>query len=309
MKLNFLLLLLIPVLSFGQNNTSFTKLINETNHYLKEYEKVYPLDKVYSITDFDLSEEEKLELIEFSEEDDWLTATTDSVDAFSMIAYLQHKIIGNIKDIIAHEDFLKYDITRLIIGEDIHIAKSEDNKLFNFSIDEKTGGSYRSSLSVTYYTDGVINEPEEKDDSAFSFSTDGIDEIYTLYTQEGTKYVLLSYVRACNSCFYSTINLISYKDKRFVDEFHYSLELRDTEGGVSYDPETKTIHAEYYIDDLTPYCYCNEAEADQHMFGYNRYDKVELQIQCQCLFVFNGTTFELVKESWEEESFVNNTNQ
>jgi len=293
-------LFFLPFLAFGQTKADFKKLIEETNHYLTQYSKLTPFgDEYYPISGFGLSKKEIKELLIDADYDATLSQNKDSIQSYHMIFYFQEKITERINQIIRHPDFQKVNIKELITSDALSIVISDDNKLINFSFDEKTGGTYRSQISIMHYTDFVPQDSAQLTEFNSFFSSDGYSNIYTLKTGEGIKYVLTGYVRGCSYCFQTFVRLISFKDNQFTEDFIYSVDNRDWNDGVSYNHETKTVYVDYHIDDLTSYCYCS-GEVDKEKFNYDKFADNKTSINCQCKFVFNGLTFELVEESWKK---------
>ncbi|MCL2312236.1 MAG: hypothetical protein FWC41_07095 [Firmicutes bacterium] len=297
-----LLLIFVPVIAFGQKQENFNKLIDKLNHCLLEYDKLTAFgsfDNYYPINDFGLSKQEIKELIADADSDEILSANKDSIQEYQMILFFQGDIVRYIDKIIKHPDFLKYDITNLLKGDVLSIVKSDDNKLFNISFDEKTGGSYRSQISKMYYIDtsGKVVDLNETDNSIFA--SDGYGAIYTIETEEGTKYVLTGFVRDCSFCFKTFVQLLKFEENKFIEEFMYSVNSRSWEEGVEYDHEGKAIYVDYHIDDLTPFCYCGGDPFDKEKWNYDRSDENQKRINCKCKFIFDGNNFELVEESWK----------
>ena len=82
-----------------------------------------------------------------------LSKNKDAIQNHFMITYYQRKIEEHINKIIKHPNFRQVNIKELLNFKELSIVSSEDNKLINFSFDEKTGGTYRSHISITYYAD------------------------------------------------------------------------------------------------------------------------------------------------------------
>ena len=184
------------------------------------------------------------------------------------------------------------------------IIKSDDNKLFNFSIDEKTGGTYRSRISLMHYSEiDTKNLPNEKEISEniktnpyLVFEGNGFNEIYTVPTKEGIKYLLIGDVRGCSYCFETHVMLVKFDAGLFKCEFYYSVNSRSWETGVKYNSKTKTITVDYETDDLTPECGCLNNSEDEIITDY---DAEPIRQKCHCEFGFNGLNFELLKEHRE----------
>ncbi|RLD57884.1 MAG: hypothetical protein DRJ01_13305 [Bacteroidetes bacterium] len=298
-----LILAFFPLILLGQKQPAFKKLIKEINYYLNEYEKLSPLgDEYYPILGFGLSSQEITELINEADYDATLTKNKDSIQSYHMIEFFQTKIEDRIDKIVKHPDFIKNNISSLKKGGVLSIVKSDDNKLFNFSFDSKTGGTYRSRISMMYYTELINTDTSNLTPDYSIFADDGYDAIHTIQTDEGTKYVLTGNVRGCSYCFNTFVQLIKFSENEFVEEFVYSVNNRDWNDGVRYDHETKTIYVNYHIDDLTPYCNCS-GEINEDKFDYDKYAENETSINCKCKFIFNGISFELVEESWKRVKY------
>ncbi len=279
---------------------SFNKLIKETNRYLMIYSQLNPFEIEYDLNSLGLSTQEKKDFLKDYKDDDQLVLDTKAIDTQYLIQFYQYKILDNLDKIIEHKKFSKKDITQLLDNSgELFIVKSEDNKLYNFSLDEKTGGSYRSRISWMYYTETPYEKHEqhiENNSNNFSiFHSDGFDEIYTLKTTEGVKYLLIGHVRGCSYCFETHVLLTKFEDGIFKSDFEYAINIRDYEKGLAYDSTTKTIYVEYISDDLTPFCNCNDED------NISEIDEQEYNtLECKCIFKFNGNNFELIHEEKNE---------
>jgi hypothetical protein len=294
----------------AQSQKSYSKLITTTNQYLEKYSNLSPYgsDENIAYESSGLSKADIKYLKKNYQEFDGYTI--DSISEFNLLLEFQGLIIQNLTEIMNHERFLDTKIEEQLSRDyDLAIVVSNDRKLFNFSLDEKTGGSYRSRISITYFTEDT-KPPYIKGEDDLEiinqhgiFDGDGFDAIYTLNTKEGTKYLIASSVRGCNYCFETSLMLVSYNDGAFIQEFYYSVNSRDWEEGVFYNEANQTIDVDYFTDDLTTDCDCiNAAEDDYRNDSDSYWDNAEelpFQKKCSCTFKFNGTNFELTKESWE----------
>lgn len=295
-----LAILILPLFSSAKKQPSFMDLIKETNQYLEAYENVWPsYNEYYSVKELSFlkSEIKNIADSEYNTGNGVLNAEQDSVESFFVSIWLQEKIMENLKMLAAHKDFINYDIANLLKSNEINIAVSNDKKLYNFSIDEKSGGSYRSRLSTTHYIKTAPNNAgfqsiDVSESDSFIFPRDGLDHIYTIETIEGTKYILSTTVRFCNTCFYSSIYLVSYRNDAFVEEFRYSVESRDPESGVWYEPENQVVYVDYFVDDL------NKDDHITEIFKEEEYN--DMHIKHERSYIFNGKTFDLMKYSWEK---------
>lgn len=291
---------------FGQSQKSFDEIISKTNEYIEKYSKLSPFgsDEFIPLKKSGLPKEEIKYIKEHYEEYDGYSK--DSISEFNLLLEFQGLIVENLTRIISHKKFEENRIEVLINQSfDLSIVVSDNRKLFNFSLDEKTGGTYRSRISITYYTeDSTPPSLKSKDDPEIInqhgvFESDGFNGIYSIETEVGVKYVLTGYTRGCSSCFESNIMLVSLKGGIFEKDFSYSVNSRSLEEGVSYDPKLKIITVNYITDDLTTDCYCSNF-ADEELDNYYSDNEQEaITKKCHCTFKFNGLNFDLVKESWE----------
>ena len=309
MKLNkhlgfIAIFLLCSISGFSQTQKSFKKLIENTNFYLEQYSKLTPLetDNFIALDQSGLPNQEiKYIKDHFLEYDGY---SKDSISEFNLILEFQSLIFQNITTIIAHQEFEKQKIEELINKNlDLAIVVSDDRKLVNFSLDEKTGGTYQSRISITHYVEDSVppsiknKDPHEISNQHAVFEGDGFYEIHSINTEKETKYVLLGFVKGCISCFEFNISLVSLKDGFFEADFLYSINTRNiSETEFEYHPASKTISVSYFTDDLTPECICtndassNEAQKD---FYSNAEEELILGKRCKCTFKFNGQNFEL----------------
>ncbi|WNM18871.1 hypothetical protein [Flavobacterium capsici] len=293
-------LLLIPFLALAQKKAPpFNKVIKETNYYLDQYTRVSPFDSYYALSSFKVTNKQIMDYLKNSEEfDNTPLKYKDSVDGNILMNYLQDKIINQIYQLVKHPDFKKNDIIKLLEPTDLSIIKSDDNKLYNFTFDEKTGGSYRSRISLMYYSDFTPTDSITDSDFQSFFAPDGYNAIYTLNTTEGTKYVLTGSVIGCNTCVQTSVRLISFSDNKPKEDFIYVVENRGWSEGVIYDNETKTITVDYHLDDLTRNCICEEILNEDKIYYEESVEK-DYSINCKCQYIFNGKTFELIEAGWK----------
>ncbi len=296
--ISLLLLVVFPLFLIGQKQEAFVSMVDKLNKELMQYSKVSPYGEEYiSIEEFGFSNRERKELLKEADYDAVLSKNKDSIQQFHMIYYFQDRVLAQLDQLLKHPDFEKNDIAKMISGDELSVVKSADNKLYNFSLDEKTGGTYRSRFSIMHYTDLVIQDSSDLDPYSI-FEGDGYNEIFMFDTEEGVKYVLTGNVRGCSYCFETFVQLVSFENNTFNLDFEYAVNNRDWNDGAYYNHETKTINVNYHIDDLSEFCGCDEE--NQTYFGFDPNESDYIQIRCECKFVFNGNTFELVKDRWEK---------
>ncbi len=301
--------LILSNFTFAQENISFKKLISKTNEYLKFYEGISIYGKnSYSFDEIGISKKDQKNILKNKK--DYEFVVKDSIGKYDLILFLQKKIMDNLNRVVTNTEFGKNDITQLLNSSELDIIKSDDGKLYNFSIDEKTGGTYKSRVSLMHYT--ALNNNVQKEEGSMNtkkskvyevFDGDGFTGIFSIPTTEGAKYVLTQQVRGCSLCFVTSAMLVDYKDGIFQKDFAYSLLSRDWERGVKYDPKTRMISVDYKTDDLITDCNCKnsiESESDNNDQDDSENEDQSNTFKCQCVFVFNGLNFELAKECKEK---------
>ncbi|WP_208746768.1 hypothetical protein [Aquimarina algiphila] len=304
-----LFFLILSNFTFAQENISFKRLISKTNKYLEFYGEISIYGKnSYSFNEIGISKKDQKGILKNKK--DYEFVVRDSIGKYDLILFLQKKIMYNLNRVVTNAEFGKNDITQLLNSSELDVIKSDDGKLYNFSIDEKTGGTYKSRVSLMHYTE-LNNSVQKEEDSMNTqkskvyevFDGDGFTGIFSIPTTEGTKYVLTKFVRGCSLCFLSGVMLVTYNDGIFQQDFSYSLVLRDWDGGVKYEPKTRMISVDYKTDDLTTDCNCKnyiESESNNNDQDYFQNVNQSNTFKCQCVFMFNGLNFELVKECKEK---------
>ncbi len=280
----------------GQSQESFNRLIKETNGFLNSHNVLNDYSGSYnnfiSFKGSGLSKKRIESAIANSDYEDGISKGKDSISEAYLISELNELIRSNVYKIISHTKFKAQKIDSLLNGG-IDIVKSEDNKLYNFSFYEKTGGTYKSKISIMYFSDADKNNNLNL---YKIFEGDGFNKIHAISTKEGTKYVLESFVRGCSWCFQSQIMLVEFKDGIFHENFMYTLDSRDPNEGIDYDSKTKTITVDYITDDLTTDCYCNNSQKTEE----NSNEREEVKKKCHCTFQFDGLNFFLKKKGSEK---------
>ena len=272
-----ILFILFCCITFVSNAQSIDNLITQIEKDLSVYEQISPWKDDYKINDFDFTKEE------LKDEEGKEIGKNEIIDQFLVQDIFKKRILKNIDKIVNHKDFPDK-------GSDLFSA-SPDNKLFNFVMDENTGGTYRSRLSLIYYKDNgkiVFKEErseEEEEDSSNYFNPDGYSIIDTIQTQGQVKYFLQGNVFGCTTCSDEYIKLIHFENSIPVIDFKYTLYTRM--GSVKqfdYNSKDKTITIEYNEDDLN---------------GEYNYDKDCGDYHFE-IYKFNGKTFESIEKSVEK---------
>lgn len=278
-------------------------LVKQTNYDLMQYDKLHEYKDYYALKDVGLSSKEILE-IKRSYNNNSLSENKDSIIAYFIINYYKERIIENIKKIMNNDTFARKDIIKLLDDDLIKMAKSEDNKLFNFSFDAKTFGvSHKKQVSMVCHIESYSSENtreyknESKETVVYKSFPNGYDSIHAITTNRGVKYLLLGHEKVQGCYFVDHISLLEYINGEFIQEFNYSIFHTGAKCGISYDKIKGNITVVYAIDSsnrTSTRCHCRE---NKDMASEN---SKQSQIKmCTCTFRFNGNTFEFMDENIE----------
>jgi hypothetical protein len=270
--------------SLSQNKEGdYDKLVEKLNNYLSHYTNYTGNEYGFiSLNHKQLGFTEK-EIKALKKEDLDFPINKDSIDVQDLIFTYQEKIINSLSLILKHKDFDE-KIKETTFNQELSIVFSTDNKLYNFSLDEKTGGTYRSRISLMYYTES---------DSIYEgdiFEPDGYGLIDTIQTNSGVKYLMEGNVRGCSYCFTNHVSLIQFKKDTVNLDFYYRFDSRDWDDYIEVDSTKRVIKAYYHLNDLQESCSCNNEDEGTIEV------EIEKNISCSCRFKFNGETFELVEK-------------
>ena len=280
--------------SYAQNQ-SINSVIKHVNEQLDIYQNLSPFGAAYyAVKDLKLTKAEVLEGYGDA------AMVTDSLESIEALGFIQDKINMYLNKALKHRDASSVDFTQ-VFNDNLSVVKSEDHKLYNFSIDEKTGGSYRSRVSWMFYNlDGkfINTDFSLEENEASLFHPDGYDAIKIVTTHNTTRYLLFGNVRGCGACFEEHVTLVHFENGRFVLDFEYAVTSRVAEQRIFFDADSKALSVFYETDDLTPECYCTDENLEDEGSPFGGYDDDALETAvCSCLFEFNGQTFELTKYS------------
>jgi len=176
-----------------------------------------------------------------------LSPFSDQANRFERIDSVQHEITTKLIRVLRDKQILNYQIEELFTNPELSISKSPDKRIYFFSLDEKTGGSFRSNKTIIYYQtlDNKINAHfygNDKLDLRASSSYGDIHLIDSLTHQ----YIVIGGVTTCNTCLFKFAmtlkldstsiqhNVVTYYDGRtgYLDE-------------LAYHPEAKEITCSY----------------------------------------------------------------
>ena len=295
-------LMCLSTRSSAQLGSKVDSLIAETKVLLEFYSRLSPLDDLLAYSDLDLSTREMAYLKADNEEPDYLYG--DSIYASDLIYYVQDRVQSRIEKITRIADLYSYDLVEIFQNYELAVVRSTDGKLYNFSLDEKTGGSYRSRVSWMHYTEEnnesitLQKEATYSESIFYGFENDGYDRIDTVHSGDQVNYVLKGSVQGCNACFLTYVEMVKYENGQFANEFYYSVESRSWDAELDYYPESRTIRSDYLTDDLTPDCGCEtRRDFTNGNYDYSQDEEPVYGLECHCEFIFDGYNFVEVVET------------
>lgn len=166
-------------------------------------------------------------------------------DCYLRMEVVQGKIIDGLLDVLSDPKIIKYDLNKCFNQNSLSHANSPDGKVHFFSIDEKTGGTYRSSLTILH-TQGKNNTVRASFLSG-SQESYGYSSFYTIHMLDSTKqtYLALGAVRSCSTCmseFAITVSADTAIDTKLVLQLDFRI---DSDNGITYTDSTKTLSYVY----------------------------------------------------------------
>lgn len=278
-------------------DTALSALVQKTEKLFSVFDTINT-NHQYDITRLHL-DKAQLKNIRLSTGD---SVSTDTVNGASITGVLSGVIADNLLKILNWKNIDNYDL-KLLLKNHLGVAKSPDGRLYSFSFDEQTGGTYHSRVSIIHYNLG--NGPKtfmtSGDGAGSVFNRDGYIEIDTINTKQGIKYLLTGDVMGCTTCQGFYIDLVYYRKGKFIGDFNYNTDTRadwsgDTDAPpiIAYDAKLHRININYITDDLTPACNCGKngsVESDQ-----GGTDDTVSKESVNCIYAFNGRSFVLKKK-------------
>jgi len=201
-------------------------------------------------------------------------------------------IATRLLEILNDRRIINYPLEALLNRDQISVSKSIDNKVFFFSIDEKTGGSYRTNITLIHYRlpDGKVKAEYFGGEASEALGTSSYGTVYML-DSTNRKYFVTGSVQTCNTCnasFAITIQLDtnSYHTALVAqyDGRYHDLKVFD------YDSTAKVFSYEFYA-----------AHNDDSLYGGDN-DKDQLQHKYRSKFKFlDGEFLEIERcETWDK---------
>jgi len=283
-------------------DTALSDLVKRTYHIFKVWDTI-SLGVKYDIRKLNFNKNELTTIQQFGEDG---VTPKDSValrfmfEGVSLSTSFDEMVSGNLVKILNWKNINKYNLS-LLLNPYLIAARSTDGRLYNFSYDQKTGGTYRSRTSVTYYTPSNSSKSAiiSVDSDTSAFVSDGYSTIDTIPTKKGTAYILNGGVIGCSTCMGSYITMVHFENGKFVRDFQYDFTSRMEEdgetGNIGYDAKAREIFVSYLTDDETPSCNCGPNGTLDYNEMHNN-PEYPFHSEVNCWYRFNGHTFKLKKK-------------
>lgn len=221
-----------------------------------------------------------------------LSPFSDDDNRFNLIDSISDSITTKLLQILNDKRIVNYQIETLLNKDEISISKSNDNKIFFFSIDEKTGGSYRTSKTIIHYRlpNGTVKAEFFEGECSEALGTSNYGQVFLLDSLSQTYFVTGSVI-TCNTCSVSLAITI----KLDISTYHVDLIAQfdgryDDLKVFEYDSIGKVLTYEY-----------NAANNDDPLYG-GKNENLEHQRKFKSKFKFiNGRFIEIEKCEFYEK--------
>lgn len=224
---------------------------------------------------------------------DTLSPFSDNEDRFELIDSIGNRITAQLLVLLNDKRIINYPIETLLVEEGIFISKSNDNKIFFFSIDEKTGGSYRTNITIIHYrlADGTVHAEFFGSEDYEAMATSIYDKVI-LVDSAAQKYFVIGGVQTCNTCNVSLAIAITLDTSSYHVDLIAEFDGRQDDLKIfEFDSLEKIFSYEYFAasNDDSVYGGDNEMEGLQHKYK-NKYKYL------------NGAFFQIEKcEMWDNK--------
>lgn len=264
-----LVLSLLCFLSFGQTNKKSNQ--NKIDDFSQQVEMINVLLSQY----------------------DTLSPFSDDKNRFGLIDSLNNEIISRLLKVLNDERILNYQIESLFAEDELMISKSADNRVYFLSIDEKTGGSYRTSKTIIHYRllNGAVKADLFGGEESEALATSTYGEIYLL-DDLSQKYFVIGGVQVCNTCNVSLAFTLQ------IDTDSINTDLVAIYDGRHHDLEVFNYNSELMEFDLEYF----SADNDDALYGGDN-QLIGLKHRYKSKFKYEGGEFVEIEKSefWDKE--------
>ncbi len=156
----------------------------------------------------------------------------------------QQRIVAILLEVLNNAQYMKLDPAKQINTPGISHTISDDSRAHTFTIDEKTGGSFRSNITIVFLTTRTIYRARLLPGIYVSYHFSGIHQM------DSTHYLAMGQVTTCNTCVSAMAMMISILggeeifttvtsvDCRYPDLFEFR--YNDTTKVISYHYGTRS---------------------------------------------------------------------
>ncbi len=181
-----------------------------------------------------------------------LSPFSEDERSFEQIDSTRQVIVEQLLRVLNDPAIVNYDLTPFLTENDLYVSYSSDGHIWFFSIDEKTGGSYRTSTTLIHYRppSGKVHAEIFGGEASEAIATSIYGEPMLVDSTQH-KYVVCGGVMTCNTCV-AQLALVLTMEKDSIS--HELITLYD---GRSYDleafeyfPDQKELLCDYLEENL-----------------------------------------------------------
>ena len=181
------LLFLIPLLSEGQSKSKNSK--DRKDNILQQVNKINDLLDTYG------------QLSPFSEDE----------NRFTMIDSIGNEIEDHLLTLLNDQRISNYQLDILLNHPVLSVSRSDDGRIYFVSFDEKTGGSYRTSVTIVHYrlSNGTVKAELMDGEETEALATSVYGHVFLLDSIR-QQYFVMGSVLTCNTCIASLAATLTF---------------------------------------------------------------------------------------------------
>ncbi len=181
-----------------------------------------------------------------------LSPFSENEQRFNLIDSTRNVIIEQLLQVLNDPAIIHYDLTAFLTENNLSVSFSSDARIWFFSIDEKTGGSYRTSITLIHYRlpSGKVHAEIFGGASSEAIATSVYGEPMLVDSAQH-KYIVSGGVMTCNTCIAQLAMLLTLETDSLRAEMI-----------TMYDGRSYNLEAfEYFPDEKEMLCdYLEESE-------------------------------------------------
>ncbi len=219
-----------------------------------------------------------------------LSPFSDDDERFQNIDSARNDIVERLIAVLNNKSILNYGLDTLFNEDELFMRGSKDKRLYFISIDEKTGGSYRTSVTLIHYRlpGGSIKTDYFSGEESEAFATSTYGGIYQPDSSQ-LSYFVTGGVRTCNTCYAAVAFTLRIDSAEVIPHLVAQYDGRDHNLELfKYDEKLREFSYHYQTEDYNDPM--NEENADatalQHkfrsLFRYYHGEFIEIE---KCEFI------------------------